>query len=332
MPTVLAVAEHRQGEFKRSAFEAVGAAKRLAAAAADRAGGEAVALVVGAGVGAIAPVLAHYGADRILTADAPFLASYTTDGYARLVLDAVARTQAALVLFSATAQGKDLSGYVAGRLKTASATDCIALEYSGGRIVATRPVYAGKARMTLTFRSSPAVASLRPNVFTAPKADTARTCPVEALPVTFGQADLKMQVKEVQASAVKKKELTEADIICSGGRGLKGPEHFHLVEELAVSLGAAVGASRAVVDAGWRPHAEQVGQTGKTVSPSLYIACGISGAIQHLAGMSSSKVIVAINKDAEAPIFKVANYGLVGDVFEILPALTAEFKKVVTPH
>jgi electron transfer flavoprotein alpha subunit len=223
--------------------------------------------------------------------------------------------------------GKDLAPRVAARLGAGLAADCIAVAVEGGRLVATRPVFAGKAQQKVAFPGRPALLSLRPKVFPA-AAGAGRTARVETLEIAWSPADARARVRSVEAAAGGSVDLTEAEIIVSGGRGLKGPEHFKVIEALAEALGATVGASRAVVDAGWRPHADQVGQTGKTVSPKLYVAIGISGAIQHLAGMSSSRCIVAINKDPEAPIFKIADYGIVGDLFEVVPALTEEVKKL----
>ena len=197
----------------------------------------------------------------------------------------------------------------------------------GGKLVAMRPVYAGKAMQKVGFTRAPALVSLRPKVF-APGAGNGGGAKVTPLAIAYDPAAARARLREVKATSAGKADLTEAEIIVSGGRGLRGPENFHLVESLATALGGTVGASRAVVDAGWRPHADQVGQTGKTVSPKLYVAVAISGAIQHLAGMSSSRCIVAINKDPDAPIFKVADYGIVGDAFEIVPALTEAVKKL----
>jgi electron transfer flavoprotein alpha subunit len=223
--------------------------------------------------------------------------------------------------------GKDVSPRVAARLEAGLAVDCTNLRLNSGEIIATRPVYAGKAYIDIKINSAIKIYSLRPNVF-KPEKTGAGNVSVEKLNISFEDKDFASQVREVVVSS-EKLDVAEADIVVSGGRGLKGPENFYLVEDLAKVLGGAAGASRAVVDAGWRPHGDQVGQTGKTVSPKLYIACGISGAIQHLAGMSSSKCIVAINKDKDAPIFQIADYGIVGDVFEILPVLTEELKKVM---
>ncbi|MCW9097836.1 MAG: electron transfer flavoprotein subunit alpha/FixB family protein, partial [Ignavibacteriaceae bacterium] len=211
------------------------------------------------------------------------------------------------------------------KLDAACVVDCIKISVSGNDIICTRPTYAGKALVDLKLLSNKKVITIRPNVFKAQVTENSN--PPEIVVKDITSANLRSKVTEFK-KAEGKLDVSEADIIVSGGRGMKGPENFHLIEELAETLGAAVGASRAVVDAGWRPHSEQVGQTGKTVSPTLYIACGISGAIQHLAGMSSSKFIVAINKDKDAPIFNVADYGITGDLFEILPVLTSEIKKV----
>jgi electron transfer flavoprotein alpha subunit len=231
--------------------------------------------------------------------------------------------KAAVVLVPFTAMGRDLAPRVAARTGAGLVSDCVALSVKDGRLEARRPVYAGKAYATVRWEGETQIASLRPNVFAMGTADPAHTAEVRKGTV---DTTARAKVTAVHATASGKVELTEAQIIVSGGRGLKGPENFHLVESLAGAFGAAVGASRAVVDAGWVDHQYQVGQTGKTVSPTLYVACGISGAIQHLAGMSSSKFIVAINKDPDAPIFKVANYGIVGDLFVLLPKLTEAAK------
>ena len=223
--------------------------------------------------------------------------------------------------------GKDSAPRVAVKLDAGLASDCIALKVDSGDIVATRPVYAGKALMDIKINSTVKVFTLRPNVFPA-GTSTGSSSTVEVVDIPLDESDFASLVTETtQASG--KIDVAEADIIVSGGRGMKGPENFKMIEDLAGVLGGAVGASRAVVDAGWRPHNEQVGQTGKTVSPSLYIAVAISGAIQHIAGMSSSKYIVAINKDKDAPIFQIADYGIVADAFDIVPALTLETKKLL---
>ena len=318
---ILAFAEQREGKFKKSAYEVTQAARRFA----DQLGAEVVTLVVGDQVGTIAPELGAYGAKRVLTVQDTRLHYYSTTAYAKIVAEVAKREQALILFLPASQMGKDLAPRVAAKLDAGIAADCTALELQNEEIVGTRPVYAGKAFINVRVTSPTKIFTLRPNVFTASPSNGASAA-VENVSVDLQDADFAAKVTGVTI-AEGRPDVTEASIIVSGGRGMKGPEHFHLVEQLADVLGAAVGASRAVVDAGWRPHDEQVGQTGKTVSPTLYIACGISGAVQHLAGMSSSKYIVAINKDKDAPIFQVADYGVVGDVFEVLPALTEELKK-----
>ena len=319
MPTLLTFAEVRDGKLRRSALEAVSEARRLA----DGLSGTVRTVVIGSGVKALADELASYGADQVTAFDDPGLAAYATETYARALAQAIVDSKPAAVLVPYTALGKDLAPRVAARVGAGLVSDCVSLSLEDGRLVARRPVYAGKAYATVTWAGEPQMATLRTNVFALGQPDAARKAEVHSATV---DPQARARVTAVRATAEGKVELTEAQVIVSGGRGLKGPEHFHLVQELGEAMGAAVGASRAVVDAGWVDHQMQVGQTGKTVSPTLYIACGISGAIQHLAGMSSSKTIVAINKDADAAIFKVANYGIVGDVFEVLPKLTEAAK------
>ncbi len=323
--TVLVFAEQRGGKFKKSAVEAVSEAKRFA----DKLGGEANAVVIGSGVAQLAETLGRYGAAKAIVADNHSLANYSPDGYARVLAEAVRRTEPIAVLMPASAMGKDLAGALAGLLKTSAATDCIELDLQDGKPFVRRPMYAGKVIATCRFKRLPALVTLRPNVFPALDPVAEKKAQLENVPLMFAADDLKSAAREILAVTTKRPELTEAGIIVSGGRGMKGPENFAILEALADVLGAAVGASRAAVDSGWRAHEHQVGQTGKTVSPTLYVACGISGAVQHLAGMSSSKFIVAVNKDPDANIFKVASYGIVGDLFEVVPALTAEFKKLV---
>jgi electron transfer flavoprotein alpha subunit len=321
-PVILTFAEHREGALRRSALEAVSEAKRLA----DAQSGTVEAVLIGAGVRGLADELGAHGAARVHVFEQPELAAYATEPYARAVAQVIASVKPWAVLVPFTSMGRDLAPRVAAKVGAGLVSDCVALAVKDGRLEARRPMYAGKAYATVRWEGEPQMATLRPNVFAIGERDAARKAEVVSATV---DAAARARVKEVHATAAGKVELTEAQIIVSGGRGLKGPENFHLVESLAGALGAAVGASRAVVDAGWVDHQYQVGQTGKTVSPTLYVAAGISGAIQHLAGMSSSKVIVAINKDADAPIFKVANYGVVGDVFEILPKLTAAARDFV---
>jgi len=319
MPGVLTFGEQRAGKPRRPSLEVVAAARRLA----DVLGATVSSVLVGPDAAAAAGELASFGADRVHAFEAPALATYATESWARAVAQVVAEIKPRIILFPFTATGKDLAPRVAAKTGAGLASDCVELQLKDGRLVARRPMYAGKAYATVEWTGEPQMASLRPNVFPLGTPDPARRAEVRKGVV---DAAARARVTGVTAAERGKVELSEAQIIVSGGRGLKGPEHFHLIEGLAEALGAAVGASRAVVDAGWVDHQLQVGQTGKTVSPTLYVACGISGAIQHLAGMSSSKYIVAINKDPDAPIFKVANYGILGDVFDLLPRLTAAAK------
>jgi electron transfer flavoprotein alpha subunit len=318
---IFSFAEQRENKFKKSAFEVVRAGRNIA----DQLNAEFVAVVIGNGIEAIAGELGGYGAARVIAVNDARLANSSSTAYAKVLAEIVKKEQASIIFLPASAMGKDLAPGVAVKLDAGVAADCITLKVENGEIIASRPVYAGKALVDVKITSPTKIFTLRPNVFTA-GANDGFSATVESVSVELQDADFGAVVKQV-VSSTDKLDVTEADIIVSGGRGLRGPEHFHLIEELAAAVGGAVGASRAVVDAGWRSHDEQVGQTGKTVSPTLYIACGISGAIQHLAGMSSSKYIVAINKDKDAPIFQIADYGIVGDVFEIVPALTEEFKK-----
>ncbi len=319
MAIILCLAEQKDGKLRRASLETVSEAARLAGPL----GASVAAVLVGPGSSALADELASYGAGKVHVFEDASFAPYATEAHARAFAQAITELKPAVVLVPFTAMGKDLAPRVAAKVGAGLASDCVALSVEGGRLVGRRPIYAGKAYATVAWAGEPQMASLRPNVFALAAPDASRKA--EVVKATC-DASARARLKEVRSSAAGKVPLTEAQIIVSGGRGLKGPEHFHLVEDLADAMGAATGASRAVVDAGWVDHSLQVGQTGKTVSPSLYVACAISGAIQHLAGMSSSKYIVAINKDPEAPIFKVANYGILGDVFEVLPRLTAAAK------
>jgi electron transfer flavoprotein alpha subunit len=319
MPGFLTFAEQRDGKLRRASLEALSEARRLA----DLAGAPVGAVLLGSGVRALTGELAAQGADIVHLFDDPALAAYATEPYARAVAQVIDDVKPATVLIGFTAMGKDLAPRVAAKVRAGLVSDCVGLVTKDGRLEARRPMYSGKAYATVRWEGEPQIASLRANVFPLGQADPGRKAEVVARTVDGAS---RARVTSLKATAAGKLELTEAQVIVSGGRGLKGPENFHLVESLAAAFGAAVGASRAVVDAGWVDHQYQVGQTGKTVSPTLYIACGISGAIQHLAGMSSSKFIVAINKDADAPIFKVASYGIVGDLFEVLPRLTEAAK------
>jgi electron transfer flavoprotein alpha subunit len=290
---------------------------------ADKLGETVTAVVLGSGIEGIAEELATYGADKILVADDPALADYTTDAYANVLFQVVKDVTPRVLLFGASFQGKDLSPRLAARLGAGLAMDCIGLQVDGEKLFATRTMYGGKVHAEVAVEGEPQMAAIRPNVMEL--SETAKAGELEKVAVDAG--DVKTSVVEKKLETSERVELTEADVVVSGGRGMGGSD-FSLIEELAGILGGAVGASRSAVDEGWRPHADQVGQTGKVVSPTLYIACGISGAIQHLAGMGASKYIAAINKDPEAPIFKKADYGVVGDLFEIVPAVIAELKKV----
>ncbi|MBU0518744.1 electron transfer flavoprotein subunit alpha/FixB family protein [bacterium] len=316
----LVFVEQRKGEFRKAAIEALCEGRRLSE------GGACVAVVIGSNVNGIAGQLGGFGADKVLVADNALLENYSTEGYTAALQKAVAETSPDAVLMAATAMGRDLAPRLGARLDVPVLADVTSLTWSDG-LQAVRPVYAGKVLMTVKANKKGAIATTRPKAF-LPKESDGRSADVQALEFGLTEVDIKAKVKQVQSEGEDMIELTEADFVVSGGRGMKSEESFKLLDNLAKVLGGAVGASRAAVDAGWRGHSEQVGQTGKVVAPTLYIAAGISGAIQHLAGMTSSKVIVAINKDSEAPIFKIADYGIVGDVNEILPALTEEIRKL----
>jgi electron transfer flavoprotein alpha subunit len=318
-------AEQREGELKKVSFELLTVGRTLA----DKTGEGLVALLLGSGVETIAPELAKYGADSVFVVDSPNLKVFLTESYTSVVCDAVKAHDPSILLFSATTMGRDLSPRVAARLGTGMATDCTALDITdGGLLRIKRPVFAGKLFASVVIENArPQIASVRPNI--VQPQENPKAGEVVTLDVSFDPSRARTKLVEMKKETGARVDLTEAKIIVSGGRGMKEPENFSVLEELATTLGpeTTVGASRSAVDAGWRPHSDQVGQTGKTVTPDLYIACGISGAVQHLAGMSSSKYIAAINKDPDAPIFKRADYGIVGDLFKIVPLLTEELKK-----
>ncbi len=309
--------EQRDGKIRKASLEALSLARKLG-------GGPAAAVLPGKGVTGLAKELGKYGAGKVYVADSDALALYSNKGYVG-ALDAAAKKETPdAVLMAATAMGKDVAPRFAARNDVSVLADVMELRVEGDRLVGWRPVYSGKARAEVDCGSARLqIVTSRPNVFPAEAASDAPEPAVEAL--DLGDVAPRAKVLRVETSESKELDVSEADVIVSGGRGIKGPENWPVVRDLQQALGAALGASRAVVDAGWIDHQHQVGQTGKVVSPTLYVACGISGAIQHLAGMGTSKVIVAINKDPEAPIFKVATYGVVGDIFQILP----EFAKAV---
>ena len=309
---VLVIAEQRDGEFRKVTYEAVSEGRRVA----DALGTDVTAVVLGSGIEGIAGQLGQYGADKVLVADDAALAEYTTDAYTNVLSGILSDADAGVILMGASAQGKDLAGRLSARLDAGLAVECIAITVDGGNLRYKRPMFGGKVLAEVEIAGSPQVVTIRPNVMDI--TETAKAGAVENVAVDAGE--VKATVVERKVEGGEKLELTEADIIVSGGRGTAG--EYGVIEELAAKLKAAVGASRSSVDEGWRPHSDQVGQTGKVVSPNLYIACGISGAIQHLAGMSTSKYIVAINKDPEAPIFSKSDFGIVGDLFEVVPAIS----------
>ncbi|MBW3534369.1 MAG: electron transfer flavoprotein subunit alpha/FixB family protein [Gemmatimonadetes bacterium] len=321
MGDILAILEQRDGTLR-------GVSAELVSAAADIAGGGQVhALVLGGpGLADGVAAAAGHGAAKIRVAEHEALGSYVPELHAAVVAEAVKEGGYDAVLFAATSQGKDLAPRVAALLDVPLASDATELTGIDGRITVTRPIYAGKAFARLTLDAKPALISLRPNAFPVREVEAAGE--VETFQPSVDAGALKARVVGFEETASGSTDVAEASVVVSGGRGMRDPEHWHLLEELrdALGSGSALGASRAVVDAGWRPHAEQVGQTGKTVAPKLYFAIGISGAIQHLAGMRTAGTIVAINKDADAPIFAVADYGIVGDLFEVVPRLAEEIR------
>jgi electron transfer flavoprotein alpha subunit len=324
MAKILAVAEQRDGQIRGVSREVISAAADLA----DELGGEVDALILGGpGIEAGAGELGEVGAARVKVAAHEALAAYHPDGYPRVVRRVVEEGGYDAVLLPATGQGKDLAPRLAALLDVPLAQDVTGLSVEDGSIGIVRPVYAGKAFTHLSVEASPVLATLRPNVF-QPRSGGGGEAPVETVEVQEDPAGWPTRVRGFEATGGDIPDVAEAGVIVSGGRGMKDPENWHLLEDLRAALGdgAGLGASRAVVDAGWRSHAEQVGQTGKTVAPKLYFAIGISGAIQHLAGMRTAGTIVAVNRDPDAPIFKVADYGIVGDLFEVLPRLTEEVK------
>jgi electron transfer flavoprotein alpha subunit len=321
---VMVAVEVRDGELKKSGREGLGLARKLVEQAG---GGEVAAVLAVNSAGELPTQLAAAGADKVLVAENGEFSNYCPGGFTAAVAAACTSFSADAVIIPASALGKDLAPRVSARLDAPVASDCVEASMEGGKLSATRPAYGGKVQVTVSFNAQPAILCIRTNVFDALAEDTSRSATVENLAVELSEADLRMKVSAVERTAGECPDVSEADVVVSGGRGMQDGEKFKLLEELAQSLGAGIGASRAAVDSGWRTHSDQVGQTGKFVSPSLYVACGISGAVQHLAGMVGAKVIVAINKDADAPIFKVANYGVVGDVFEVLPALNEALSK-----
>lgn len=314
---VFLIAEHKEGKLKRVTLEILGELLKQ--------GQDPVVVFAGKGIEGLAQEVGKKGASHAVVLESDQLAQYSTEGYANALYAYLSKQSPSAIVTGATLQAKDFLPRLAAKFSAGIASDCTEMKISGDKVEVRRPVYAGKVTKAVEFVKSPAVFSVRPNVLPAP-ADAPKSVQVEKVAADVGQ--IRAKITQVMASASKKVDLTEADIIISGGRSLKNADNFKILHDAAAVVGAAVGASRAAVDAGYAPHDMQVGQTGKTVSPKLYIACGISGAIQHLAGMRTSKVIVAINKDPEAPIFQKADYGIVGDLFEVVPVLTEELKKL----
>jgi electron transfer flavoprotein alpha subunit len=329
MANTFAYAEARGGQLRKVAFEAVTAARQAAEASG---GGEVHALVIGPpGLAAKAAELGRYGADQVTVVEHPALERYSPEVAAATAAERIRAGGYRAAFFSASAEGRDLAPRVAARLGVSLASDVTTFELQGEALIATHPAYTGKVIVTLKLTGTPALVSLRPGAIAA--VEQARTPKVESAAPALDPGSAKVNVTELAQQSATRMDLGEAPVIVSGGRGLRGAENFRLVEELADAFGnAAVGATRAVTDDGWRPATDQIGQTGRVVSPELYVAVGISGAIQHLAGMRTARTIVAINKDKDAPIFKVADYGIVGDLFEIVPRLTEEVRKARSAH
>jgi electron transfer flavoprotein alpha subunit len=329
MANTFAFAETRGGQLRKVAFETVTAARQAAEASG---GGEVHALLIGgSGLAAKAADLGRYGADQVTVVEHPALERYSPEVAAATAAERVRAGGYRAAFFSASAEGRDLAPRVAARLGVSLASDVTGFELKGDALTATHPAYTGKVIVTLRLAGTPALVSLRPGAI-AP-AEQARSPRVESGAPALDPGFAKVTVTELAQRSATRMDLGEAPVIVSGGRGLRGAENFRLVEELADAFGnAAVGATRAVTDDGWRPATDQIGQTGRVVSPELYVAVGISGAIQHLAGMRTARTIVAINKDKDAPIFKIADYGIVGDLFEIVPRLTEEVRKARSAH
>jgi electron transfer flavoprotein alpha subunit len=322
---ILVYGEIRKGTLKKVARELVGAARIIAAGT----GGSIDAVLAGEGAKGAADSLGELGLRKIYVSEDAVLEAYSTEGYAQFLADLVTETKPGYVLLGATAQGRDLAPRVTAKVDGVMFSDCVDVRYEGGKVVAKRPVYSGKLFIEIApLGERPTFITIRPNNM-PPAEPAAGSAEIVSRPSGVSADSIRALVKEIIPLAGGRPDVTEAEVIISGGRAMKEASNFKILEELADLLGGAVGASRAAVDAGYAEHALQVGQTGKIVNPKLYIACGISGAIQHLAGMRTSKVIVAINKDPNAPIFEKADYGIVGDLFEVVPLMTEELKKML---
>ncbi len=320
-------AEQRNGKLMGTAFELIGEGRKLA----DKLGVELSAVLLGYNVAGLTDELIHHGADKVILAEHPELKLYTTDGYTKVITDLVNSKKPEIILIGATNIGRDLGPRIAARLDTGLTADCTKLEIDDEQkiLLQTRPAFGGNIMATIiTPNHRPQMATVRPGVMKKMSADSSRKGIVDKVDVVLDKKDIRTVVKEVVKSAKQAVNLIDAEVIVSGGRGLGNPEGFKLIGELAAELGGVVGSSRAAVDSGWISQDHQVGQTGKTVRPKIYIACGISGAIQHLAGMQSSDCIIAVNKNPDAPIFDVADYGIVGDLYKVIPMMVEEIKKV----
>jgi len=327
MPGIWILAEHKEGKLKKITFELLSLGKKLK----SKSGEEVCALLLGSNVESLAAQLGPYGADKVYYLEDEVFKNYLNECYTQGISELVKSQNPTILLAGATALGKDLFPRVATRLGTGLAMDCVNIDLDNNLLKMARPIYAGKVLMEATVpQAKPQMATLRPNLIEISPVDSSKKAEVIKSKPNLKKEDLKSALKEILKGESKKIDLTEAKIIVSGGRGMKEKDNFKILEELADAFGegTAVGASRAAVDSGYAPHDIQVGQTGKVVNPTLYIACGISGSIQHLAGMATSKYIVAINKDPEAPIFQKADYGIVGDLFQVVPLLTQEVKKL----
>ncbi len=315
---ILAITEQVDGAFKNISFEVVSAGKKIA----ESIGGQLTAAVMGSGIAAIAEQVAEYGAQRIMVADHEGLKDGLSDTCTQAAAQLVARSNPAVVVIGATSLGKDIAARLSARLSAPLAMDCVDVRVDAGQVIATRPMYGGKVLADVSLSGTPAIVAIRPRAMEA--VATPGAGEVEKVDIDLADTTMSLIEKQMETGKI---ELTEADVVVTGGRGMGG-DNFAVVETLAKTLDGAVGASRSAVDEGWRPVSDQVGQTGKVVAPNLYIACGVSGAIQHLAGMASSRVVVAINKDPEAPIFSKCDFGIVGDLFDVVPAVTAEIEKL----
>lgn len=325
MSDILVIIEHQGGKVKKTSLEILSKAGQLA----PDLGGQVIALLMGSAVKDLAASLAPYGAGKVVVVENPKLEKYNSMAYRGVVVEVVGQLKPQVILGIASDLGRDLFPRVAAAIKAGLASDCTALDIKDRKLVAKKPVYAGKASVDVVFHSAVQMATTRPNSFITSEPKTAGS-PAEVLAVNFDPGEFRSVLKEVSQGNVGRADLTEAEIIISGGRAMGNADNFKILHELADVIGATVGASRAAVDSGYASHDMQVGQTGKVVNPKLYFAFGISGAIQHLAGMRTSKVIVAVNRDPEAPIFAKADYGIVGDLFTLVPLLTQEFKKILS--